>query len=73
MKSIFKISYLDTIHITIVFGQRLVTVQVNVYHIYRQCVLTTSQSDGTVAKPSANGLVDTVFASWYQLQPRASF
>ena len=29
--------------------------------------------DGTVVKSSANGLVDTGFASRYRLQPRAGF
>ena len=40
---------------------------------FGSATLTDTGPDGAVAMSSANGLVGTGFASWYQLQPRAGF
>ena len=42
-------------------------------HIMTEFILGSTNPDGAVAKPSANGLVGIGFPSQYQLQHRAGF
>ena len=55
----------------IVEGVIIIFKKLKVY-LARTAILTTGP-DGAVVKPSANGLVGTVFTSWYRLQLRAGF
>ena len=41
--------------------------------LYTNLLMKFTGPDGTVAISLANGLVDTGFASWYQLHPKAGF